>query len=845
MAQSSKIQVNAGNPAPHESWNVIMKTVDALDEDLVKGYREDIDTLLVFAGLFSAVVTAFTVESYKWLEEDPADKTVALLTQITQQMGGLTPSLSSPQPFTPTASVVRINIFWFLSLTLALVDALFGLLCKQWVCEYQRKTIAQTPGQALALSWLHYQSFDHWHVTKILASLPILLEIALFLFLAGLLELLWARHHIPFLTTLSIVGLAAIFYIFTTILPGLSIIQQILQIYPCGSDKPEFTPSHIFHLLPINFICPYKSPQSWLIFRLFSTVYHLPGCKQLLHSFLVKYGHTRKYSSNSLESLDHFFTTSIINLSDWRSLDLDAIRRFSRIKYHPDLYELKGFQWLVLATRDIPSMVPHLYNVLAEIPPHLVMSSIFNKWTLPHGKPRWTAADVDFALKFSQPGDTGLFSNQLSSHELTLASQILCFRHLLATNYDDSWAQFKWERDELESVAEELWDHILKIHHGDNQFMLAFFYPEELLMGPWRDWRGKTLDFYRQKWDKLDMKYQVQLAARISTSINIFLESSDSDHDVGSTLLASGYAVDFFTQVNNTLSQANKAFEWPLDSGRWMDVLDCIRQIHDLPILYFKPILGHFPITSNELKNILDDPEVRFESVLGPLLECYRQCWDNVRPWDKERVVETLSNHINQVQLTPRSFDFASPTPSGGSQGLNLSTSAFVKSRHGLEFITFVNDKLVVNYEFHVWWRDYIVGPWVDALERFRVLRELPSGYFKRIPRHGEGAGNIDGYYTPGKKGDNIEVDGSQTVVGRGPQVNPTNHTEEDTGSPSPAGQEKAQENLDVSESGTSHQRNTGSLQETYENTPEQTTGMHNHHGQAAVTGGPGAENNA
>ncbi|KAF9257480.1 hypothetical protein L218DRAFT_879369, partial [Marasmius fiardii PR-910] len=44
-----------------------------------QGYKEDIVTLLVFGGLFSAVVTPFTIESYQWLQEDPADTSAALL----------------------------------------------------------------------------------------------------------------------------------------------------------------------------------------------------------------------------------------------------------------------------------------------------------------------------------------------------------------------------------------------------------------------------------------------------------------------------------------------------------------------------------------------------------------------------------------------------------------------------------------------------------------------------------------------------------------------------------------------------------------------------------------------
>ncbi|KAF9257467.1 hypothetical protein L218DRAFT_831797, partial [Marasmius fiardii PR-910] len=367
-------------PTLRESWHILMKTVDTLDEDLVKGYKEDIDTLLVFAGLFSAVVTAFTVESYHWLEEDPADKTVKLLTQISQQMSGQISTPFSPQQFTPESSAVRINIFWFLSLTLALTDALFGLLCKQWVREHQREANTRTPSQALALRWLRYQSFEQWHVPAILASLPILLEIALFLFFAGLLELLWMWHPIPFGVALVIVGLALSFYIMTTILPGLSIIRQVLRIHPSfARGNPVFYPFRISHLPSIDFICPYKSPQSWLIFRFLSVIFRLPGFKRLLRSFITKfnrYSYWKDYPS----TLDDSITKNILKLSNWLSLDLNVIQRFSRIEGCPDLYEYKGFRWLVQETRDIPSMIPHLKNVLAELPGHLIMPTVFDQW---------------------------------------------------------------------------------------------------------------------------------------------------------------------------------------------------------------------------------------------------------------------------------------------------------------------------------------------------------------------------------------------------------------------------------------------------------------------------------
>ncbi|KAF9251443.1 hypothetical protein L218DRAFT_1065393, partial [Marasmius fiardii PR-910] len=131
---------------------------------------------------------------------------------------------SSLHPY-PRPSLQTLQwCFWFLSLSLALVDALFGLLCKQWLREHKRQSKTRTPGQALALHWLRHQSFEQWHVSSILASLPILLELSLFLFFAGLLDLLWHQHHIPSFAVLLVTGLAVLFYFISTVLPGVSII---------------------------------------------------------------------------------------------------------------------------------------------------------------------------------------------------------------------------------------------------------------------------------------------------------------------------------------------------------------------------------------------------------------------------------------------------------------------------------------------------------------------------------------------------------------------------------------------------------------------------------------------
>lgn len=160
-----------------------------------------------------------------------------------------------PPSFAVSASEVRINAAWFLSLTLSLTTVLIGILCLQWLREYRRDA-ALTHKEAIALRQMRYEGLLAWRVPQILAALPVLLQAALLLFFVGLLDLLWARHKIVAALVSAAVGIVMIFLGITTALPAL---QHALI-----KDK---------HLRV--FQCPYKSPQSWLAYRLAHTLFWL------------------------------------------------------------------------------------------------------------------------------------------------------------------------------------------------------------------------------------------------------------------------------------------------------------------------------------------------------------------------------------------------------------------------------------------------------------------------------------------------------------------------------------------------------------------------------------------
>ncbi|KAI0062754.1 hypothetical protein BV25DRAFT_1803449, partial [Artomyces pyxidatus] len=67
-------------------WSMYLAESKEEDRSLVENMTADTNGVLVFTGLFGAIVTAFIIESYKQLQPDSGNTTVALLAQISQQI---------------------------------------------------------------------------------------------------------------------------------------------------------------------------------------------------------------------------------------------------------------------------------------------------------------------------------------------------------------------------------------------------------------------------------------------------------------------------------------------------------------------------------------------------------------------------------------------------------------------------------------------------------------------------------------------------------------------------------------------------------------------------------------
>ncbi|KAK7019141.1 hypothetical protein R3P38DRAFT_3200448 [Favolaschia claudopus] len=205
-------------------WSVYVSEAEKYDKSLVESWKSDMEGMLIFAGLFSASLTAFLVESYKSLNSDSSDDTVRLLNQISQQLAasakGTTFDIPPTPSFAPPASALACNMFWFISLSLSLSCALIATLVEQWARDFIHRTeIHSAPVlRARIFSFLYY-GLKGFNMHVVVELLPLLLHTSLMLFFAGLVAFL-VPVSIPLAaaTTTMLVIIIAL-YIFLTVLP--------------------------------------------------------------------------------------------------------------------------------------------------------------------------------------------------------------------------------------------------------------------------------------------------------------------------------------------------------------------------------------------------------------------------------------------------------------------------------------------------------------------------------------------------------------------------------------------------------------------------------------------------
>ncbi|KAI0344886.1 hypothetical protein BDW22DRAFT_1326924, partial [Trametopsis cervina] len=209
-------------------WAVIQKAVDEFDKEETEAVKNDIDTLLVFNGLFSAVLSAFFVLAIGLLQEDIPGAMLTTLRYMLAQNANYTiqgdfihstsPAPTSFPQFEPSVNAIRINDLWTASLIISLITASFGILVKQWLREYM-KFVTSFPQGRLRIRQFRRAGLETWQVLTIAACLPLLLQLALGIFFIGLCFYTAELHSSVRATTVPLVSGWGFIFFFVTISP--------------------------------------------------------------------------------------------------------------------------------------------------------------------------------------------------------------------------------------------------------------------------------------------------------------------------------------------------------------------------------------------------------------------------------------------------------------------------------------------------------------------------------------------------------------------------------------------------------------------------------------------------
>ncbi|KAJ7478606.1 hypothetical protein B0H11DRAFT_1279160 [Mycena galericulata] len=224
-------------------WSVYVSEAEKYDKALVESWRGDMDGMLIFAGLFSASLTAFIIESYKTLTPDSGDTTAALLAQISKQLAasasGTSFEVPAPAVFVIPVTSVICNTLWFISLGLSLACAMIATLVEQWARDFvQKAEMRPSPViRARIFSYLYY-GLKRFNMHVLVDLVPLLLHMSLVLFFAGLVAFLLPINHTVMAVAAALLCILVAVYCILTILPL------------------------------VYFDCPYRTPLSMVLWRI-------------------------------------------------------------------------------------------------------------------------------------------------------------------------------------------------------------------------------------------------------------------------------------------------------------------------------------------------------------------------------------------------------------------------------------------------------------------------------------------------------------------------------------------------------------------------------------------------
>ncbi|KAF7334585.1 hypothetical protein MVEN_02288400 [Mycena venus] len=174
-------------------WTAYKSLVDEFDQEFQRKYGNDLDTALIFAGLFSAVSSAFIIQVQPDLQPNQG-MMPELLGILVQNMNATTAPVFAPQTGPPVITIVAQSLLYF-SLFATLLTALLAVLGKQWLLHYDSVGERGTIEERGLERQRKFEGLKRWKFDLVMQIFPLLLQLALLLFAVALSFYLWTINR--------------------------------------------------------------------------------------------------------------------------------------------------------------------------------------------------------------------------------------------------------------------------------------------------------------------------------------------------------------------------------------------------------------------------------------------------------------------------------------------------------------------------------------------------------------------------------------------------------------------------------------------------------------------------
>lgn len=211
-------------------WETYKKVSTEYDDDFLARANDDMGIILTFAGLFSAVNSAFIIG----MQPNPGDTTNTLLLHLILIMTGDQnavrdiSNLSSTTRF--SSSTVWMQALGYASLASSVLAAFGAVLGKQWLNSYKAACRRGSLEERCIERQIKLDGLEYYHLQTILQAFLILLQISLLLFGLSLSANIWTEQ-----TTIS-----SVIICFTTV--GILLYGLTISVSVWRPDSPFQTP---------------------------------------------------------------------------------------------------------------------------------------------------------------------------------------------------------------------------------------------------------------------------------------------------------------------------------------------------------------------------------------------------------------------------------------------------------------------------------------------------------------------------------------------------------------------------------------------------------------------------